>query len=111
MMLLNLTNAHARLSPHAISSSNAASLHLASFFRKQTCNLYGCNYFDGLAQDCSYYLVLAMELLQACIKPSTINLPWDWTTKKALATLGTNAAAGMVLTQKAGIFRLQHQKR
>ena len=28
----------------------------------------------------------------------------------ALATLGTSASASMVLTPKAGLFRLQHQK-
>ena len=34
MMLLKLTNAHARLSPHGISNCNAASVHSASLFKE-----------------------------------------------------------------------------
>ena len=37
MMSLNLTNANASLSPHAIRNSNAASVPSASFLRKQSC--------------------------------------------------------------------------
>ena len=37
MMSLNLTNANARLTPHAISNCNAANVHSISFLRKQSC--------------------------------------------------------------------------
>ena len=37
MMWLNLTNANASLSRHAIRNSNAASVPSASFLRKQSC--------------------------------------------------------------------------
>ena len=40
-----------------------------------------------------------------CLSCTVNNIPAD-----ALATLGARASAGMVLTHKAGIFHLQHQK-
>ena len=33
--------------------------------------IYGCNHFDALVQDCSISSALAMEILQSCTKPST----------------------------------------
>ena len=41
MMWLNLTNANASLSSHAIRNSNAASVPSASFLRKQSCTYLG----------------------------------------------------------------------
>ena len=37
MILLNLTNAHARISPHGFSHCNAKSIHSVSFLNKQSC--------------------------------------------------------------------------
>ena len=60
MMWLNLTNANASLSPHAIRNSNAASVPSASFLRKQSCY--------NLVQDCSISIA----------NSSKHNKYWNW---------------------------------
>ena len=43
------------------------------------CALFCCGYIDGLMQDCSNSIALAMELLQSCAKPSISPfLQWWW---------------------------------
>ena len=43
---MNLTNAHVRLSPHAIGNCNAASVHTASFLGKQSCGMFTSSEFE-----------------------------------------------------------------
>ena len=52
-------------------------------FRKMLgCLMRYCNYFDGLAQDCSISIINALEILQSCTKPAictsnTRNCPYN----------------------------------
>ena len=60
---------HSRLRTHQCRSSN--SCYVTPEQGK------GCQYIDGLVQDCSISSALAMEILQSCSKPSTCSGNWQ----------------------------------
>ena len=74
MMSLNLTNANASLSPHAIRNSNAASVPSASFLRKQSC----FKYFDGLEQNWGNFSNAVTGVLCWAIDSFSISFRFVW---------------------------------
>ena len=102
MMSLNLTNANASLSHHAIRNSNAASVPSASFLRKQSCYIcseLGGNYINEVEWTFTLQPIsgVGQDVLIACNRTDTssrnqvinasINLLIDWSTQIADSVL------------------------